>query len=84
MSKRYTNKLGQDIQNFNKSIQAGQYASKDTQYDVLGRKIKESEPYFEGQSASGWTTIAYDNSIFPPKVTVTAFNGKKLRPPFQA
>lgn len=78
VSKRYTNKLGQEYKTSTKAFGQGQYASKDTQYDVLGRKIKESEPYFEGQSASGWTTIAYDNSIFPPKVTVTAFNGKKI------
>jgi YD repeat-containing protein len=43
----------------------------------LGRKVSESEPYFEGQSPSQWNTIAYDDTVYPAKVTATAFNGKQ-------
>ncbi|WP_228408167.1 RHS repeat-associated core domain-containing protein [Chryseobacterium sp. HMWF035] len=78
ISKKYTNKLGQDYKSSTKAFGQGQFISKDTQYDVLGRKIKDSEPYFEGQTASQWNTIVYDDSVYPAKGTVTAFNGKKM------
>ncbi|AZA56355.1 RHS repeat-associated core domain-containing protein [Chryseobacterium shandongense] len=73
----YTNKLGQVYKVSTKAFEQGKFVSQDTQYDVLGRKIKESEPYFEGQSASQWNTIVYDDSIYPAKVTATSFSGKK-------
>src|SRR5690606_10029736 len=72
-----TNKLGQVYKVTTKAFAQGQYISKETQYDILGRKAKESEPYFEGQSASKWNTIAYDDSVYPAKVTATAFTGKQ-------
>lgn len=50
------------------------YVSKEVVYDVLGRKIKESEPYFEGERASQWNTIEYDEYSRPIKAT--AFTGK--------
>ena len=50
------------------------YVSKETQYDVLGRKVRESEPYFEGQGASQWNTIEYDEYSRPVKAI--AFTGK--------
>ncbi|WP_051881888.1 RHS repeat-associated core domain-containing protein [Chryseobacterium soli] len=77
VSKIFTNKLGQEYKSSAKAFGQGQYASKEVQYDVLGRKIKESEPYFEGQSASQWNTITYDDSVFPAKVNATAFTGKQ-------
>ncbi|WP_164465199.1 RHS repeat-associated core domain-containing protein [Chryseobacterium lactis] len=77
ISKTFTNKLGQEYKSSTKAFGQGQFISKQTLYDVLGRKIKDSEPYFEGQSASGWNTITYDDSVLPAKVTVTAFNGNK-------
>lgn len=77
VSKKYTNILGQVYKSSTKAFGQGQFISTDIQYDVLGRKIKESEPYFEGQNASQWNTIAYDDSVFPAKITITAFNGKK-------
>src|SRR5690606_31281345 len=46
-------------------------------YDILGRKTKESEPYFDGQGASQWNTFAYDDTVFPAKVKATAFTGKQ-------
>ncbi|WP_050021965.1 RHS repeat domain-containing protein [Chryseobacterium sp. P1-3] len=79
ISKKFTNRLGQDYKSSTKAFGQGQFVSKDTQYDVLGRKIKESEPYFEGQSANQWNTITYDDSVFPvTKATATSFNGKQM------
>lgn len=78
ISKKYTNKLGQEYKSSTKAFGQGQYVSQETQYDVLGRKIKESEPYFEGQSASGWNILAYDDSVFPAKITTTAYTGKQM------
>jgi len=78
ISKKFTNKLGQEYKISTKAFGQGQFASKDVQYDVLGRKLKESEPYFDGQNASQWNTIAYDDSVYPAKGTATAFNGKKV------
>ncbi|MCQ9633844.1 FG-GAP-like repeat-containing protein [Chryseobacterium sp. WG23] len=77
VSKIFTNKLGQEYKTSTKAFGQGQFVSKETLYDVLGRKIKESEPYFEGQSASQWNIIAYDDSVYPAKVTATLFNGKQ-------
>lgn len=77
ITKTYTNKLGQVYKVSTKALGQGQYISKETQYDVLGRKTRESEPYFEGQSVSQWNTIAYDDSLFPARITATAFNGKQ-------
>lgn len=78
ISKKYTNKLGQDYKSSTKTFGQGQFVSLETQYDVLGRKLKESEPYFEGQNANQWNTITYDDSVYPAKVTATAFNGKQM------
>ncbi|MGN7864632.1 RHS repeat-associated core domain-containing protein [Chryseobacterium sp. 22458] len=76
-SKVFTNKFGQEYKTSAKAFGQGLFVSKETQYDILGRKIKESEPYFEGQSASYWNTIVYDDSVYPAKVIATAFNGKR-------
>ncbi|MDR2238437.1 MAG: hypothetical protein LBE92_20105 [Chryseobacterium sp.] len=77
VSKTFTNKLGQEYKTSTKAFGQGQFVSKETQYDLLGRKTKESEPYFDGQGASQWNTLAYDDSVYPAKVTATAFNGKR-------
>ncbi|WP_418122352.1 RHS repeat-associated core domain-containing protein [Chryseobacterium sp. PTM-20240506] len=77
ITKKYTNKQGQEYKTSTKAFGQGQYISKETQYDILGRKIKESEPYFEGQSANQWNSISYDDTVFPAKITATSFNGKK-------
>jgi RHS repeat-associated protein len=77
VSKTFTNKLGQVYKATTKAFGQGQFVSKETQYDVLGRKTKESEPYFDGQSASKWNTIGYDDSVYPAKVKATAFTGKQ-------
>ncbi|NIF06578.1 type IV secretion protein Rhs [Chryseobacterium sp. Tr-659] len=77
ISKTFTNKLGQLYKTSVKAFGQGQYVSKEIHYDILGRKIKESEPYFEGQSASQWNTITYDDTVFPAKVTARMFTGKE-------
>ncbi|WP_162271026.1 RHS repeat-associated core domain-containing protein [Chryseobacterium glaciei] len=78
VTKKFTNKLGQKYKVSTKAFGQGQFVSKDFQYDALGRTIKESEPYFEGQNASQWNTSTYDDSVFPTKVSVVAFNGKQV------
>ncbi|MGK6342470.1 RHS repeat-associated core domain-containing protein [Chryseobacterium sp. DT-3] len=78
VSKKFTNKLGQIYKISTKAFGQGQYVSQETQFDVLGRKIKESEPYFEGQNASKWNILAYDDTVYPAKLTATSFTGKQL------
>ncbi|WP_374465726.1 RHS repeat-associated core domain-containing protein [Chryseobacterium sp.] len=78
ISKKYTNKLGQEYKISTKAFGQGQFVSQETGYDLLGRKIKESEPYFDGQSPSQFNTIAYDDTVFPAKITATSFNGKQM------
>lgn len=77
ISIKYTNKLGQDYKESSKAFAEGQFVSVETQYDNLGRKTKQSEPYFEGQGASQWNVLAYDDSVLPVKTTATSFNGKQ-------
>jgi len=77
-STTYTNFIGQIFKTTAKAFGQGQFISIDLQYDDLGRKIGESEPYIDTQGASQWNTIAYDDSVFPSKVTVTSFNGKQI------
>lgn len=74
----YTDFIGQVFKTSTKAFGQGQFVSVDMQYDALGRKVSESEPYFEGQGASQWNTISFDDSSFPAKVTVTSFNGKQI------
>ncbi|AZB18817.1 type IV secretion protein Rhs [Chryseobacterium indologenes] len=79
ISKKYTNKLGQDYKASTKAFGQGQLISTETRYDVLGRKLKESEPYFDGGQGPGqFNLIDYDDSVFPAKITATAFNGKQM------
>ncbi|WP_326981924.1 SpvB/TcaC N-terminal domain-containing protein [Chryseobacterium sp. MYb264] len=79
ISKKYINKLGQNYKISTKNFGQGQFVSKETTYDVLGRKLKESEPYFEGQSASQWNTFTYNDTVFPTQVTSTIFTGKQIK-----
>ena len=70
----FTNKIGQTYKSTTKVFGKNQYASKEVHYDALGRKVKESEPYYEGDSANQWNTIEYDEYSRPKKAT--AFTGK--------
>ncbi|NML69419.1 type IV secretion protein Rhs [Chryseobacterium sp. RP-3-3] len=72
VSKKYTNKLGQNYKTSTKAFGQGQFVAQETQYDVLGRKTKESELYFEGGNISLWNVIAYNDTFYPAKITATA------------
>lgn len=50
-----------------------QWIINEFQYDVFGKKIKECQPYFQGETPV-WNTTEYDYLDRPIKVT--AFNGK--------
>ncbi|CAI8831757.1 RHS repeat-associated core domain-containing protein [Chryseobacterium sp. IT-36CA2] len=78
ISKKYTNKWGQEYKTSTKAFGQGQYLSKDIQYDALGRKKTESEPYFDGLSAYQWNSLIYDDSVFPAKISSLSFNGKEI------
>ncbi|SHF33884.1 FG-GAP-like repeat-containing protein [Chryseobacterium takakiae] len=77
VSKKYINVLGQNYKTSVKAFAQGQYVSRQSQFDGIGRKIKESEPYFEGQNVSQWNAFVYDDTVYPAKITATAFNGKQ-------
>lgn len=72
VSKTYTNKLGQNYKTSTKAFGQGQFVSKEIEYDILGRKTKESEPYFEGGNISLWNVISYNDTFYPAKITATA------------
>ncbi|MFP3832255.1 SpvB/TcaC N-terminal domain-containing protein [Chryseobacterium sp. SIMBA_028] len=78
VSKKYTNKLGQDYKASTKAFGQGQFVSNEVKFDILGRKTAESEPYFEGGAVWQWNSIAYDDSVFPAKITATTFTGKQM------
>lgn len=73
----YVNRLGQEYKSSTKGFNQGKIISKETIYDANGRKIKESEPYFEGESQK-WNTISYNDTLFPAIVSATSFTGKKI------
>lgn len=77
ISKKFINKLGQEYKTSTKAFGQGEYISKEIQYDILGRKIKESESYFEGQTADQWNVTEYDDTVFPAKVKMVLFNLKE-------
>lgn len=74
----YTNVWGQNYRIITKGFSQGKFVAKDIEYDALGRKTAESEPYFEGEGASQWNLYAYDDAVFPAKVEATTFTGKKM------
>ncbi|WP_410493579.1 RHS repeat-associated core domain-containing protein [Chryseobacterium sp. JV274] len=79
ISKKFTNKLGQEYKSSTKAFGQGQYLTKAVLYDALGRKTSESESTFSPDGLGGpWNLIAYDDTIFPSKVTATSYKGIKL------
>ena len=54
------------------------YVSVSTKYDILGRKISESEPYFDHETPR-WNTVSYNDNVFPADVIAIAFNGKEMK-----
>ncbi|MBP2618391.1 RHS repeat-associated core domain-containing protein [Chryseobacterium jejuense] len=78
ISKKYINKIGQTYKVSNKTFRQGRFIARDTYYDLLGRIVKESEPYYEQSlDPSSWNTMEYDDSVFPAKVKAKSFNGKE-------
>lgn len=84
----FTNTLGQTFKTVTKSFNQGKYTVTETAFDVLGRKIGEREPYEVTSitpapstvNSTTWNRIYYDDSVFPAKVTATAFsNGKSVQ-----
>jgi RHS repeat-associated protein len=73
----YINKLGQEYKISTKGFNQGKIISKQIQYDAIGREIRESEPYFEGESQK-WNTITYNDAVYPAIVSATSFTGKKM------
>ena len=64
--------LGRVVVTSTKGFAAGSLVSKQVVYDGLGRKTKESEPYFS--SPGQWTVYEYDYLMRPEKIT--AHTGK--------
>lgn len=76
----YTNKFGQKYKSVAKAFGQSRFVASEIQFDGLGRKIKESEPYFEdfdGATPSQWNTIEYDDYSRPIKAT--SFTGKIMQ-----
>ncbi|MDY3488842.1 polymorphic toxin type 23 domain-containing protein [Riemerella anatipestifer] len=69
----FTNKIGQTYKSTSKAF-GNQWVSKSVMFDGLGRKIKESEPYFDHQNPTQWNTIEYD--VYSRPIKATAFTGK--------
>lgn len=61
--------LGRVVKSTTKGFAANTTISKSIVYDALGRKLKESEPYFS--TASKWTWYEYDYLHRPIKVTAS-------------
>ncbi len=72
----YKDVFGRDIKSTVKGFAQGTYISKNIEYDVLGRKTRESEPYFEGSNPGQWNTIEYDDLSRPIKQKL--FTGKEV------
>ena len=59
-----------------------QWVQKSFEYDIIGRRIKESEPYFSYAAPSQWNQLFYDSygrpssqQLFNGKTINTTFNG---------
>lgn len=91
ISKKYTNKLGQDYKTSTKGFSQNTFVSKSSQYDPLGRKTGESEPYFgevpptfpdditydNDVKILGWNIIKYNDNTFPAKIKTITFHDKR-------
>jgi len=89
----YTNKYGQNYINKAKKFGQGQYVSVKVNYDALGRKIGESEPYTGDTpplwpnnitydtdvKVEGWNLIKYNDNVYPADIKVISFNDKRVK-----
>lgn len=76
ITKKYTNRLGQDYKVVTKGFGQNTYVAKYSVYDKLGRKSRETEPYFDQNTEElpidiQWNVNTYDDSVYPTKVTTT-------------
>ncbi|WP_334124575.1 RHS repeat-associated core domain-containing protein [Empedobacter brevis] len=62
-----------------------QWIIKDIVYDIFGKKIKESEPYFNTESASKWNEIEYDGldrpvkqKLYTGQIITTCYEGNSV------
>jgi RHS repeat-associated protein len=76
-----TDALGRQIKKGVKDIN-GNWVFVNTEYDHLGKKTKESEPYFGTAAPTQWTVFEYDDYSRPTKTTAptgkiitTTYNG---------
>lgn len=76
-------KFDREIQSKTQSIN-GKWIVLKTEYDLFGRKIKYSEPLFEGEAVQ-WNEITYDelnrpveNKSFTGKIIKTCYEGMKV------
>lgn len=66
VSRSFQDVFGRNIKSTTKGFAANSWISKSTEYDFLGQKARESEPYFDSSptSSSGtgtkWNTVSYD------------------------
>lgn len=81
---KFVNVLGQNFKTITKAFEQNKYTAQETRFDNLGRKTYESDPYFATSINSNYaglagSTITYDDTVFPTKVTTQApNNGKKI------
>ncbi len=75
--KNYTNRQGQNYLTSTKAFGQGQFVHKQFSYDLIGRKIAEREPFYDGGPLQ-WNLTAYDDTTYPAKITSTSFTGKKI------
>ncbi|SUP53543.1 Cell wall-associated polypeptide CWBP200 [Weeksella virosa] len=73
--KTFTNKYQQQYKVETKGFNTNSIVNKEVHYDAIGRKIRESEPYYNGETIK-YNTIVYDDSVYPAKITATSFTGK--------
>ena len=78
ISIKYTDRFGRNYKTSAKAFGQGQFISAETDYDILGREKRKSDPYFEGQSYIPWSLIYYDDNFYPSKVTGISSNGKQI------
>jgi RHS repeat-associated protein len=80
VSRFFMNKLGQNFKSTTKGFASGTWISKVIEYDFLGRKSRESEPYLDSNPTTGvtagvkWNLVTYDY-LSRPHVQ-TSYNGR--------
>ncbi|QYS88236.1 hypothetical protein [Flavobacterium davisii] len=72
----FMNAKGEVFEERSKGLKIASFIVKKTEYDVLGRKVAETNPFVLDEDTPKWNRISYDDSVFPAKVTVSSANGK--------